>query len=246
MDAREQAQPERERVDRLDLDARQLVIRFADPRSRREVAHDLAVIGRRPRVRLGRQRRQDGVAAVDRLTAHHLDVVYAEHIVHGGRVALAILFLTAHRLLALGAGRQRSRVCLDVLPARRVLLRQHVGRYPFAVFLNQTAISVLTWQTRIDLEDLDRIVGGAARCVQALLRAALGERIAALTLLVGREMLFDLGGKRGVVGKRPVRSGECRVEQQSQRRQTHKPIIPPRERPWIRFAGRAGFFDPTQ
>src|SRR5688572_11610351 len=45
--AGEQAEAERQIVDGLDLDAHDLVIRFADPRERLEILHDLAVIGLR-------------------------------------------------------------------------------------------------------------------------------------------------------------------------------------------------------
>jgi hypothetical protein len=142
--------------------------------------------------------------AVDRVSPDHVDVVDPEDVVNGGCVPSTLLLQIARRLLSFGRDRELLRVGLDLLQTIAILLCQLVGRHGLAVLLDEAAIATLARQARVHLEYLDGLALRSSRGVQPLLDTAFVEAIAALALLVRREVRPHLRGKCLVIGKRPL------------------------------------------
>ena len=122
-----------------------------------------------------------------------------------------------------------------LLPVRR--LSQLVLFHATAVLLDQAPVTFLAREFRVDLEHLHRLAGLAARTVDFVLGASFDVRVAALTLLVGREVFFDLGGESVVVGEWWLLCQGRGSQDQRENERAHRTIIAPRRHDRNPFCG---------
>ena len=116
------------------------------------------------------------------------------------------LSLFARRFLPLRLRGLRFHVCVDIFLPLPILPRELVGRHAPAVLFDEPPVSLLAGQTWIDLICLHGLARGAAGAVDLLLGAPLDVDVAALALLVGRQMFSHLRGERVEVGEGPALS----------------------------------------
>ena len=138
--------------------------------------------------------------------------------------------LLARRFLPLRLRRLRLYVRLDLLLPLAILPGELVGHQPPAILFDEPPVPLLAGQPWIHLEHLHGLARDPAGAVDLLLGAPLDEHVAALALLVRRQVCSHLRGERVEVGKRPLLRERRGGEHQRNHQRAHDSIITPPSR----------------
>src|SRR5262249_28598672 len=153
-----------------------------------------------------------------------LDVVDAEQIVHSRDELAPLVGQALGVLLRSVARRSPAGIRFDGLLALSVRPRECALIDGLPVLLYETAIRILSRQPRVHFEDLGGFFTRLSGSVQLLVGPTLPVHIAALTILVEREVLFYAGGKGLEVGKGTLLSVRCKGQREGgEKRESRAP-----------------------